>query len=86
MLSLPPEKDTMHRSYSPSRRSCRVSGLRPTATAGKLIAAQLYGVASWDLVALSVATVALAICSFLAALIPANRAASISPMNALRIE
>jgi len=63
-----------------------ILGLPLAVGAGKLIAAQLYGVASWDLVALSVATAALAICSFLAALIPANRAASISPMNALRIE
>jgi hypothetical protein len=53
------------------------------ASAGKLIAAQLYGVSNWDPVALSVATLTLAICSFIAALIPANRAAS---MNALRIE
>jgi ABC-type lipoprotein release transport system permease subunit len=51
-----------------------------------LIAAQLYGVSSWDPLALTVAGGALAICSFFAALIPANRAASISPMNALRIE
>jgi len=63
-----------------------ILGLPLAVGAGKLIAAQLYGVSSWDPVALSVATVALAICSFIAALIPANRAASISPMNALRIE
>jgi predicted permease len=61
-------------------------GLPLAVGAGKLIAAQLYGVASWDPVALSVATVALAICSFFAAMIPANRAASISPMKALRID
>jgi predicted permease len=54
--------------------------------AGRLISAQLYGVSSWDPLALSVAAGALAICSFFAALIPANRAASISPMTALRIE
>jgi predicted permease len=54
--------------------------------AGRLISAQLYGVSSWDPLALSVAVGALAICSFFAAIIPANRAASISPMNALRIE
>jgi len=36
--------------------------------------------------ALSVATISLAICSFFAAIIPASRAASISPMNALRME
>jgi predicted permease len=63
-----------------------ILGLPLAVGAGKLIAAQLYGVSSWDPVALSVATAALAICSFIAALIPANRAASISPMNALRIE
>jgi predicted permease len=63
-----------------------ILGLPLAVGAGKLIAAQLYGVSSWDPVALSMATAALAICSFIAALIPANRAASISPMNALRIE
>src|SRR6266581_4187170 len=51
-----------------------------------LAAIGLYGVTSWDPFALSVAAGALAICSFFAAIIPANRAASISPMNALRIE
>jgi predicted permease len=61
-------------------------GLPLAVGAGKLIAAQLYGVSSWDPVALSIATVALGICSFVAAMIPANRAASISPMKALRIE
>jgi ABC-type lipoprotein release transport system permease subunit len=51
-----------------------------------LISAQLYGVAWWDPLALAVAAGALAICSFFAAIIPANRAASIAPMHALRIE
>ncbi len=54
--------------------------------AGRLIAAQLYGVSSWDPLALGMAAIALAICSFFAAIIPAGRAASISPMSALRIE
>jgi predicted permease len=54
--------------------------------AGKLISAQLYGVTSWDPLALAVAAISLAICSFFAAIIPAMRAASISPMNALRTE
>jgi len=63
-----------------------VIGLPLAVGAGKLIAAQLYGVASWDPFALGLAAVALAICSFVAAMIPANRAASISPMKALRIE
>ena len=54
--------------------------------AGKLIATQLYGVASWDPPALIVAAGALAISAFFAAIIPAGRAASISPMTALRTE
>jgi predicted permease len=61
-------------------------GLPLAVGAGRLISAQLYGVSSWDPLALTLAAGALAICSFFAAIIPANRAASISPMNALRIE
>ena len=61
-------------------------GLPLAVGAGKLISAQLYGVSSWDPLALGVAAGALAICSFFAAIIPAGRAASISPMQALRIE
>src|SRR5713226_8441317 len=63
-----------------------ILGLPLAVGAGRLISAQLYGVSSWDPFALGVAAGALAICSFFAAIIPANRAASISPMNALRIE
>ena len=54
--------------------------------AGRLIAAQLYGVSFWDPLALAVAAGSLGICGFLAAIIPAGRAASISPMRALRTE
>jgi predicted permease len=54
--------------------------------AGHLISNQLYGVSSWDPLALMVATSALAVSAFFAAIIPAGRAASIAPMNALRIE
>ena len=54
--------------------------------AGRLIAANLYGVASWDPLALSTAASSLAICALFAALIPASRAASISPVDALRTE
>jgi ABC-type antimicrobial peptide transport system permease subunit len=54
--------------------------------AGRLISAQLYGVASWDPMALSVATVSLGVCAFLATIVPALRAASIAPMDALRAE
>ncbi len=61
-------------------------GLPLAIGAGRLISAQLYGVSAWDPPALSVAISALAVCSFFAAIIPANRAASIAPMDALRIE
>ena len=63
-----------------------ILGLPLAIGAGRLISAQLYGVSAWDPLALTVAASALAICSFFAAIIPANRAASISPMHALRIE
>jgi predicted permease len=63
-----------------------ILGLPLAIGAGRLISAQLYGVSSWDPLALGLAAGSLAICSFFAAMIPANRAASISPMNALRIE
>ena len=63
-----------------------ILGLPLAIGAGRLLSAQLYGVSGWDPFALGVATGALAISSFLAAMIPANRAASISPMNALRME
>ncbi len=63
-----------------------ILGLPLAVGAGRLIAAQLYGVSSWDPLALGLAAGALAICSFFAAIIPANRAASISPVEALRIE
>ncbi len=54
--------------------------------AGRLIAAQLYGVSFHDPLALIAAAFALGVCSLIAALIPATVAASISPMTALRSE
>jgi ABC-type antimicrobial peptide transport system permease subunit len=54
--------------------------------AGRLISAQLYGVKAWDPAAITTATLALAAAAFIAALIPAMRAASIDPMKALRME
>jgi len=63
-----------------------ILGLPLAVGAGRLIAAQLYGVSSWDPPALLVAATALAIFAFFAAIIPAGRAASISPMSALRTE
>jgi predicted permease len=61
-------------------------GLPLAVVAGKLLSAQLYGVKWWDPLALAAAGGALALCSFVAAMIPANRAAGIAPMRALRIE
>jgi ABC-type antimicrobial peptide transport system permease subunit len=61
-------------------------GLPLAVGAGRLIASQLYGVSSWDPLALTIASGSLGICAFFAALIPARRAATISPMRALRTE
>jgi predicted permease len=54
--------------------------------AARLISAQLYGVSGSYPLALSTATIALGACGFVAAIIPALRAASIDPMRALRTE
>lgn len=61
-------------------------GLPLAVGAGRLIASQLYGISFWDPFALTIASVSLAVCAFIAAVIPARRAASISPMSALRVE
>jgi ABC-type antimicrobial peptide transport system permease subunit len=63
-----------------------ILGMPLAVGAGRLISAQLYGVSSWDPFALTLAASALAISAFFAAIIPASRAASISPMDALRLE
>jgi len=54
--------------------------------AGQLIASELYGVSNRDPLALALAASALAVSAFFAAIIPARRAASISPVEALRME
>jgi predicted permease len=61
-------------------------GLPLAVGAGRLISSELYGVSSWDRTALAVAASALAVCAFIAAIIPALRAAWISPIQALRTE
>ena len=63
-----------------------VLGLPLAVGAGRLISAQLYGVSYWDPVALSVAAGSLGTCALVAAMIPAARAAGLSPMRALRTE
>ena len=61
-----------------------VLGMPLAVGAGYLLSAQLYGVRFWDPLALGLGAAALAVCAFFAALIPARRAASVSPIEALR--
>lgn len=61
-------------------------GIPVSIAAGKLLSSQLYEVGSSDPLALSVAVLSLAVCAFVASMIPAHRAASIDPMQALRTE
>ncbi len=61
-------------------------GLPLAVLAGKLIATQLYGIAFFDPPALGLAMISLAFAAFIAAMIPAISAASISPLLALRGE
>jgi len=63
-----------------------VLGLPLAVAAGRLISGQLYGVTFWDPLALAVAVTLLGACASVAAVIPATRAAAISPMTALRNE
>jgi predicted permease len=61
-------------------------GIPITIGCSKLIANQLFYVKGWDPIVLGSAIFALAICAFLASIIPARRAASINPVQALRTE
>jgi predicted permease len=61
-------------------------GIPAALLAGHLMSSQLYGVGSYDPLALAGATVVLALCATAAGFIPARRAASIEPMQALRTE
>jgi predicted permease len=51
-----------------------------------LIATQLYQVKGWDPLVLAASIVTLSICALIASIIPAQRAASIDPVKALRTE
>jgi macrolide transport system ATP-binding/permease protein len=51
-----------------------------------LLRSMLFGVKSWDIATLAGVTVVLALASMLASYIPARRAASINPVEALRAE
>jgi macrolide transport system ATP-binding/permease protein len=61
-------------------------GIPAALFAGHLMASQLYGVGAYDPYAFVVAALVLVICALIAGLIPARRAASIDPMQALRTE
>jgi ABC-type antimicrobial peptide transport system permease subunit len=61
-------------------------GVPVTIAAGLAMATQLFGVKPYDPKILLVTTAALAFAAFLAAIIPARRAAALDPMRALRTE
>ena len=61
-------------------------GLPLAVVAGRLISTELYGITFWDPLALATAAGSLAICAFCAAIVPAARAAALSPIKALRTE
>lgn len=61
-------------------------GIPAAIATGRLIASQLFGVKPWDPMTLSAATLLLAVAAFVAAVIPARRAAGVDPMQALRNE
>jgi predicted permease len=63
-----------------------VIGVPIAIACGHLLAKQLYEVKSWDPLVLLGSMGALALCALIASVIPARRAASINPVQALRVE
>ncbi|HYK37417.1 ABC transporter permease [Alloacidobacterium sp.] len=61
-------------------------GIPISIASGHLIAAKLYQVKSWDPLVLAGSIIALGFCALIASILPAQRAASIDPVKALRIE
>ncbi|MGH7617632.1 MAG: FtsX-like permease family protein, partial [Gemmatimonadaceae bacterium] len=61
-------------------------GMPAAIVAGRLIAAWLFGVKPWDALLLLAAASMLALAALVAAMVPARRAACVSPMEALRVE
>jgi predicted permease len=61
-------------------------GIPISIACGHLIAAQLYQVKTWDPLVLGASIAALGFCALVASVIPAQRAASINPVQALRAE
>jgi predicted permease len=63
-----------------------ILGIPISIACGHLMAAQLYQVKSWDPLVLAGSIAALGFCALVASVIPAQRAASINPVQALRTE
>ncbi len=63
-----------------------IIGVPLAIVAGRLMATKLYGVTGFNLFILAGAVGALALCAFIAGVVPARRAASIEPVRALRVE
>jgi predicted permease len=61
-------------------------GIPASIGCSRLIATQLYQVQGWDPLVLGGSIIALGVCALFASIIPAQRAASIDPVNALRTE
>jgi ABC-type antimicrobial peptide transport system permease subunit len=61
-------------------------GMPAAILAGHFMAGHLYGIHPWDPAVLVAATASLALAALLAGVVPAQRAAGIEPMAALRIE
>jgi ABC-type antimicrobial peptide transport system permease subunit len=61
-------------------------GIPASIGCARLIAAQLYHVKGWDPLVLGASIVLLSLCALVASLLPARRAASINPVQALRVE
>jgi len=63
-----------------------IAGIPITIAAGRAMASQLFGVKPYDPKILICAAAVLALAAFMAAVIPARRAATLDPMRALRIQ
>ncbi len=63
-----------------------VAGLAGAAACSRLIRGLLFDVSPWDPATMALIALGLAIASLVASLVPARRAASVNPVDALRAE
>ena len=63
-----------------------LAGLLCAVGAGRLLSGLLFGVRSWDIPTLAAVAVVLGLAALLASFLPARRAASVNPVDALRAE